>query len=102
MNGHGIFLAPITNYGRGEKETMPTGIVTETCPAPECNLTDQDVEEFGEELVSYVNLFQPAFGRAEHLAWSQVYLRGLLSDVVRKNTERMALALGEPVRSLQH
>jgi SRSO17 transposase len=102
MKGHGIVLAPITNHGKGEKETMPTGIVTETCPAPECNLTAKDVEEFGEELVSYVNLFQPAFARVEHLAWSLVYLRGLLSDVARKNTERLALALGESVRSLQH
>jgi len=25
---------------------MPTGIVTETCPAPECNLTDQDIRYF--------------------------------------------------------
>ncbi len=31
---------------------MPNGIVTETCPAPECNLTDQDIERFVEEMTS--------------------------------------------------
>ena len=33
---------------------MPTEIVTETCPAPECNLTEQDIEQFLEELTDYL------------------------------------------------
>jgi SRSO17 transposase len=82
--------------------TMPTRIIAETCPAPECNLTAQDVERFLEELASYLELFEAAFERAEQLAWSRVYLNGLLNDMPRKNTERMALELGEKVRSLQH
>lgn len=102
MNGHGIFLTPITHHGKGEKDTVPTGIVTETCPAPECNLSAQDVEQFVAELMDYAALFQPAFARPEQVAQSQVYLRGLLGEVPRKNTERMALALGVNVRSLQH
>lgn len=81
---------------------MPTGIIAETCPAPECNLTAQDVERFWEELASYLELFEPAFERAEQLEWSRVYLNGLLNDVPRKNSERIALELGEKVRSLQH
>ena len=81
---------------------MPTGIVTETCPAPECNLTEQDVEQFVDEMTSYIELFEPAFQRAEQLGWSKVYLQGLLGDTQRKNVERIALGLGENVRSLQH
>jgi len=49
---------------------MPTGIIAETCPAPECNLTAQDVERFWEELASYLELLEPAFERAEQLEWS--------------------------------
>jgi SRSO17 transposase len=81
---------------------MPTEIIAETCPAPECNLSAQDIEQFGQELASYLELFEPAFERAEQLAWGRVYLKGLLRDLPRKNTERIALELGEKVRSLQH
>jgi SRSO17 transposase len=82
--------------------TMPKGIVTETCPAPECNLTEKDIRQFLEEMASYVEMFEPAFERADQLAWSKAYLQGLLGDAVRKNVERMALELGENVRSMQH
>ena len=86
---------------------MPKGIVTEhqsieTCPAPECNLSDKDVEQFVEELDRYAKLFEPAFRRREQWTWGQVYLKGLLGDTQRKTTERMALELGENVRDLQH
>ena len=74
---------------------MPTQIVTETCPAPECNLTEQDIEQFLEEMTGYIELFAPAFRRAEQLEWSKVYLRGLLGDTLRKNVEQMALDWGE-------
>ena len=40
---------------------MPMGIVTETCPAPECNLSERDIEQFLDEMTSYVDLFEPAF-----------------------------------------
>lgn len=86
---------------------MPKGIVTEpqsieTCPAPECNLSDKDVEQFVEELDCYAKLFEPAFRRREQWTWGQVYLKGLLGDTVRKTAERMALELGENVRDIQH
>lgn len=81
---------------------MPKEIVTETCPAPECNLTEQDIERFWDEMMHYIDLFAPAFQRVEQLGWSKVYLRGLLGDTPRKNVERIALELGEKVRSLQH
>lgn len=84
------------------KETMPTGIVTETCPAPECNLTEQDIEQFLEEMTGYIDMFRPAFQRAEQMEWSKAYLRGLLGDTPRKNVERMALDWGDTARSMQH
>jgi SRSO17 transposase len=86
---------------------MPNGIVTEhqsieTCPAPECNLSDKDVEQFVEELDRYAKLFEPAFRRREQWTWGRVYLKGLLGDTQRKTAERMALELGENVRDIQH
>jgi SRSO17 transposase len=81
---------------------MPSGIVTETCPAPECNLTDQDIHSFLDEMTAYIDMFTPAFQRPEQLEWSQNYLQGLLGNVMRKNIEQMALELGENVRSMQY
>ena len=54
---------------------MPAEIVTETCPAPECNLTEQDIEQFLEEMTGYIEMFEPAFQRAEQLERSKAYLR---------------------------
>lgn len=79
---------------------MPKDIVTETCPAPECNLSEQDVEQFMDEMRSYTELFAPAFQRTEQWEWSQAYVSGLLGDAARKNVERMALELGEKVRTV--
>jgi SRSO17 transposase len=78
------------------------GIIAETCPAPECNLTEQDVEQFMCEMTSYIEKFGPAFARTEQLEWSKAYVHGLLGDAQRKNVERMALEMGERVRSMQH
>jgi SRSO17 transposase len=74
----------------------------ETCPAPECNLSSQEIEQFVEEMDSYVKLLEPAFGRREQWQWSGVYLQGLLGDTQRKTIERMALELGQNVRDMQH
>jgi SRSO17 transposase len=81
---------------------MPSQIVTETCPAPECNLTVADIEQFLPELTSYLELFAEGFVYQPQLAWSAVYLHGLLGEAVRKNVEQIALTLGVNVRSLQH
>ena len=81
---------------------MLNEIVTQTCPAPECNLTDRDIQNFMDEMAEYVEMFRPAFRRSEQLEWSQSYLRGLLGGAMRKNVEQMALELGENVRSMQH
>jgi SRSO17 transposase len=74
----------------------------ETCPAPECNLSSQEIEQFVEEMDSYIKLLEPAFGRREQWQWSGVYLQGLLGDTQRKTIERMALELGQNVRDMQH
>jgi len=55
-----------------------------------------------DEMGAYVEMFEPAFRRPEQLEWSKNYLLGLLGDAPRKNIERMALELGEKVRSMQH
>ena len=81
---------------------MPMGIVTETCPAPECNMGEKDIEQFLDEMMRYVELFEPAFQRVEQLEWSKAYMVGLLGDAPRKNVERMALKQGQNVRSMQH
>jgi SRSO17 transposase len=74
----------------------------ETCPAPACNLLSQDIEQFVEEMDSYVKLFEPAFRRREQWQWSGLYVQGLLGDTERKTIERMALELGQNVRDMQH
>jgi SRSO17 transposase len=81
---------------------MPTEIVAETCPAPECNLTPRDVKQFVKELKAYHARFKAAFRRPEQFKRAAVYLTGLLGDAPRKTIEPMALALGENVRNLQH
>jgi len=81
---------------------MPTDIITQTCPAPECNLLPGDVENFVEELAIYYRLFAAAFRRPEQVAKGEVYLQGLLGDLPRKTTERIALDLDYNVRNLQH
>ena len=81
---------------------MSTQIIAEIGPAPECDLSPNEVEQFVEELVTYHEQFVPAFRRPEQARWSQVYVRGLLGDSPRKTTERIALDLGVNVRNLQH
>ncbi len=81
---------------------MPAESIAQTCPAPECNLSPGDVEQFVEELATYYDEFEPAFRRPEQVKWGEVYLSGLLGDLARKTTERIALALGQNVRDLQH
>jgi SRSO17 transposase len=81
---------------------MPTGIVTETCPAPECNLREQDLEQFLEEMTSYIEMFETAFQQAEQLERSKAYLRDLRGDTPRKNVERIVLDWGVKAPSMQH
>lgn len=81
---------------------MPTTIIAETCPEPECNLAPSDVEQLLDELEAYHEEFAAAFRRPEQGDWSKVYLKGLLSDTSRKTVEQMALEMGKNVRTMQH
>ena len=81
---------------------MSTEIVTDICPPPEWNLTAEDIHEMVDALEETYQIYQPAFERSDQAAHGWVYLKGLLSDLPRKVTERIALRFGENVRSLQH
>lgn len=65
-------------------------------------MTDQDIRYFMDEMTAYVEMFEPAFRRPEQMEWSKSYLHGLLGNASRKNIERIALELGENVRSMQY
>ena len=54
---HGIFLQPQPS-GKETKKTMSMEIVTETCPAPECNLTEQDIEQLLDEMTHYIDHYE--------------------------------------------
>lgn len=97
-----MVLFPDLRPIKGETNTMPDLIIAETCPAPECNLSVHEIVGFVDELAAYHEQFAEAFGRVEQMKWSGVYLNGLLGDLPRKTSERMALDLGVNVRSLQY
>ena len=80
---------------------MPAESITQTCPARECNLVPSDIERFVDQLAAYYELFEPAFRRPEQVRWGEVHLNGLLGDLPRKTTERIALDLDHNVRDLQ-
>ncbi|MCX6040941.1 MAG: transposase, partial [Caldilinea sp.] len=84
------------------KRIVPGFLISETCPAPECNLSEHDVEQFVGELETYFELLAPAFHRCEQFVWGEVYLKGLLGDAQRKTSERIALDSNKNVRNLQH
>jgi SRSO17 transposase len=83
-------------------KTQACQIGVETCPAPECNLSKEDVGLFLNELKKYMKLFTPSFERVEQIQKSLTYLQGLLGNSTRKNVEQMALGQKEKVRSLQY
>jgi SRSO17 transposase len=61
-------------------------------------------EDLAEELVAFHGLFHDCFLRSQQRLLGLGYLRGLVSDVVRKNIEAIALAFGgqKKVRSMQN
>ena len=81
---------------------MSTEIVTDICPPPQWDLTAADIQKMVEALAETYQNYRPAFERSDQAAHGWVYLKGLLSDLPRKVTERIALRFGVNVRSLQH
>jgi len=61
-------------------------------------------EDLAEQLVEFHELFHDCFVRSQQRLLGLGYLRGLVSDVVRKNIEAIALAFGgeKKVRSMQN
>jgi SRSO17 transposase len=61
-------------------------------------------QDLAEELVAFHELFHDCFLRSQQRLLGLGYLRGLVSDVVRKNIEAIALAFGgeKKVRSMQN
>ena len=51
------------------KRIVPEFRISETCPAPECNLSENDVEQFVEEFEFYVDLLAPGFRRRDQFEW---------------------------------
>ncbi len=88
--------------GRAKNLSGKAEFQIETCPAPEFNLSKQDVKLFSNELKKYMKLFKRAFQRVEQIQKSLTYLHGLLGNSTRKNVEQMALGQKEKVRSLQY
>ena len=81
---------------------MSTKIVPEICPPPEWKLTAEDIHKMVDALEETYENYRPAFERNDQAAHGWVYLKGLLSDLPRKVTERIALRFGKNVRSPQH
>ncbi|KKK48388.1 hypothetical protein LCGC14_3145620, partial [marine sediment metagenome] len=71
--------------------------------APEVELNETDMETLAQELVEFHDSFSGCYRRREQRQLGLAYLKGLLSDLVRKNVEAMALLLLGPkgVRLLQ-
>lgn len=61
----------------------------------------QDIAKLGKMLAQFLAKFAFCFARAEGRALLQVYVRGLLSDVQRKNAEAIALHQNVAPRTLQ-
>ena len=99
---HPVELLGQTTDLSGNTKTHPDGIGIETCATPECNLSQQDVKLFLDELKKYMKLFKSAFQRTEQIKKSRTYMNGLLGNATRKNVEQMALGMKEKVRSLQY
>ena len=86
----------------GKAQAQANRIQFGTCPAPECNLSTNDVRLFLNETKKYMKLFKSAFVRVEQRQKSLTYLHGLLGNSTRKNVEQIALGQQEKVRSLQY
>ncbi len=64
-------------------------------------MTLKQIASLGRELAKFLGLFVDCFRTRPGFALLQVYVKGLLSDLQRKNIEAIALAFGEAPRTLQ-
>lgn len=64
-------------------------------------MTLEQIASLGRKLAAFLILFSDCFKRTEGRALIHIYVRGLLSDLQRKNCEAIALRFGCPPRTLQ-
>jgi SRSO17 transposase len=64
-------------------------------------MTLKQIARLGKELAKFLGLFSGCFRSRPGFALLQIYVRGLLSDLQRKNVEAIALEFGKPPRTLQ-
>jgi SRSO17 transposase len=64
-------------------------------------MTLKQIASLGRELAKFLALFARCFRTRPGFALLQVYVRGLLSNVQRKNVEAIALEFGKSPRTLQ-
>src|SRR5205807_4998901 len=64
-------------------------------------MTLKQIASLGKELAKFLALFMGCFRSRPGFALLQVYVRGLLSNVQRKNIEAIALEFGKAPRTLQ-
>jgi SRSO17 transposase len=64
-------------------------------------MTLKQIASLGRELARFLGLFALCFRTRPGFALLQVYVKGLLSNLQRKNVEAMALEFGESPRTLQ-
>jgi SRSO17 transposase len=60
-------------------------------------MTDEEIDEWGVDFIRFCARFTNVFGRKEPRAQAAKYLRGLMSQVPRKNGWQMAEAMGERI-----
>ena len=65
--------------------------------------TDKFIKNIGDEIMSFHNTFKGAFNRGVQRIYGEAYLKGLLSDIERKNVEAICLRYlhTEDVRGFQ-
>jgi SRSO17 transposase len=64
-------------------------------------MTLKQIASLGKELIRFVGLFQGCFRSKAGFRLAQIFVKGLLSDLGRKNAEAIALEFGKPPRTLQ-
>jgi SRSO17 transposase len=64
-------------------------------------MTVKQIASLGKELAKFLVLFAGCFRSQPGFALGRVYVRGLLSDIGRKNVEAIAMEFGTPPRTLQ-
>jgi SRSO17 transposase len=64
-------------------------------------MTLKQIASLGQELAKFLALFVGCFRSSPGFALLAIYIKGLLSNVQRKNIEALALEFGKPPRTLQ-